>query len=107
LTLSTIVTLFMLLAFLYEGYALYSIILSTLHIVTEYWAILFIFTTIKLHPAFSEISRLFIKTGAIMLFISSFGPFGLGAIASTGLKDSPLFEMAIYFYLHFRSEERR
>ena len=102
LTLSTIVTLFMLLAFLYEGYALYSIILSTLHIVTEYWAILFIFTTIKLHPAFSEVSRLFIKTGAIMLFISSFGPFGLGAIASTGLKDSPLFEMAIYFYLHFQ-----
>src|SRR5699024_6263856 len=41
LTLSSIVTVLFFLAFLYEGYALFSIILSTLFIVTEYWAILF------------------------------------------------------------------
>lgn len=102
LIISAIVTSFMFIAFLYQGYALYSIILSTLHIFTEYWAIIFIFKTITYHPDMPKTSRLFIKTGAIMLFISSFGPFGLGAIASMGLRNSPLFEMAIYFYLHFQ-----
>lgn len=37
-----------------------------------------------------------------MLFISTLGPFSLGAIAAQGLRDSVLFDMAIYFYLHFQ-----
>src|SRR5699024_1937731 len=46
--------------------------------------------------------RRFIQGGLIALFISSIGPWSLGAIASQGLQQSPLFEMAIYFYLHFQ-----
>src|SRR5690625_4802147 len=37
-----------------------------------------------------------------MLVISSIGPFSLGATAAQGYRDSPFFDMAIYFYLHFQ-----
>src|SRR5699024_2172247 len=42
-----IVTVIMFFAFLYQGYALYSIILSTIHIFIEYWMIIFIIITTR------------------------------------------------------------
>lgn len=99
---TVIFSLMMFFAFLYEGYAKYSIILSVIHIFIEYWVVLFIFKTLKDHITVPPISKLFLKAGAIMLVISSIGPFALGAISSMGLRTSPLFDMAIYFYLHFQ-----
>lgn len=96
------VTSIMFLAFLYQGYALYSIILSTVHIAVEYWVIIFVFHSLKHITAIPKESRIFIKGALLTLFISTLGPFALGAIASQGLRDSALFDMAIYFYLHFQ-----
>ena len=97
-----LVTTFMFLAFLWQGYALYSIILSTAHILVEYWAIFFIYRSLKDIPDMPLISKSFIKGSLFTLFISSIGPWSLGAIASQGLQELPIFDMAIYFYLHFQ-----
>lgn len=97
-----IVTLAMFIAFLYEGYATYSIIFSTMHIFVEYWTILFILIHIGQNNSIPKISKLFLKGGLITLAVSSLGPFGLGALAANQLRDSPFFDMAIYFYLHFQ-----
>ncbi|HLR42631.1 MAG TPA: hypothetical protein VK067_05205 [Pseudogracilibacillus sp.] len=97
-----IVTVIMFFAFLYQGYALYSIILSTIHIFIEYWMIIFIIITTRKMTSIPQISKLFFYAACFFLFVSSIGPFSLGAIASQGLRDNPLFEIAIYFYLHFQ-----
>src|SRR5690625_4074243 len=97
-----LITLAMFLAFLWQGYALFSIIFSSLHIIIEYWAILFVFRSLKTTSNMPILSRWYIKGALISLLISSIGPWSLGAIASQGLKESPIFDMAIYFYLHFQ-----
>lgn len=96
------ITTMMFFAFLYEGYALYSIILSTIHIFIEYWVIIFVFIAVKKMPNILKESRYFIYASLISLFLSTLGPFSLGAIAAKGLRDSAFFDMAIYFYLHFQ-----
>jgi hypothetical protein len=97
-----VVSLIMFLAFLTQGYGLYSIILSTLHIFVEYWAILFIYQHSKKHLGFSDMSKLYINGSLVALLISSIGPFTLAYISANKLHDSPFFDMAIYFYLHFQ-----
>lgn len=97
-----IVTIGLFIAFIYQGYATYSIILSTLHIFVQYWAAIFLFSHLRKNKAIPKISKLFFNGSLITLIISSFGPFGLGALAANSLRESPLFDMAIYFYLHFQ-----
>src|SRR5699024_1553978 len=97
-----ITSLVMFIAFLYQGYGLVSIILSTLHIFVEYWTASFIFRHLKMGAFRSQISNLFIKGSLVALLLSSLGPFALGYISSTGMKESAFFDMAIYFYLHFQ-----
>lgn len=97
-----IITTLMFIAFLIQGYAVFSIIFSTLHICIEYWVIIFMYKQLKQHPAIPLSSKLFFKGALISLFISTIGPFALGGLAMTGLKETPFFDMAIYFYLHFQ-----
>lgn len=97
-----LVTFAMFIAFLAQGYALYSIIFSTLHIFLEYAVAYFIITNVRKNKQIPKTARLFMYGSVVMLIISSIGPFALGGIASQGLRDSPIFEMAIYFYLHFQ-----
>src|SRR5699024_12227621 len=54
-----IVTVIMFFAFLYQGYALYSIILSTIHIFIEYWMIIFIIITTRKMTSIPQTSKLF------------------------------------------------
>lgn len=96
------ISLFMFLAFLYQGYDVFSIILSTLHIFAEYWGAIFIYKELSAFTRVSKQGKLYIYGSLLSLILSSIGPFSLGAIASNGLKDSDLFDMAIYFYLHFQ-----
>lgn len=92
----------MFVAFIYQGYGLYSIILSSVHILVEYWAALFIYHHTKTNEKIPKTGLLFIKGSLLALIISTIGPFSLGFIAENGLRDSYLFDMAIYFYLHFQ-----
>src|SRR5699024_686541 len=94
--------LVMFIAFLYQGYGLVSIILSTLHIFVEYWTASFIFRHLKMGAFRSQISNLFIKGSLVALLLSSLGPFALGYISSTGMIESAFFYMHIYLFLHFQ-----
>src|SRR5699024_9950239 len=97
-----IVSLTMFFAFMYEGYGVLSIILSTLHIFTEYWCALFIYRELSALRRLSKQGKLYVYGSLSALIISSIGPFSLGFIASSGLRHFDLFDMAIYFYLHFQ-----
>ncbi len=97
-----IVTTLMFIAFLFEGYARFSIIFSTTHIFIEYWVAIYIFIFIKKTDIMPKMTRFFINAGLLTLFISSIGPFSLGGLAATGHRESDFFDMAIYFYLHFQ-----
>src|SRR5690625_4295240 len=96
-----VVSFVMFIAFLYEGYALYSIIMSTIHIFVEYWAAIFIFNQLKRSKIVPETARLFLNGSLIALVLSSIGPFALGYLGATGLRESAFFDMSIYFFLHF------
>lgn len=97
-----IVTVLMFAAFIYQGYALFSIALSTIHIFIEYWAAIFIYRQLRSKLDIPATAKLFIKGALIALVISSFGPYGLAFISASGMKENALYEMAIYFYLHFQ-----
>ncbi|MBP2239534.1 hypothetical protein J2Z40_000087 [Cytobacillus eiseniae] len=89
-------------AFLYQGYGIISIVLSTIHIFVEYWAVAFIHRHLKSQHDAPKSGKLFIRAALFTLVISSIGPFSLGYISANDLKDSFLFDVAIYFYLHFQ-----
>lgn len=96
------VSIVMFFAFLYEGYGTLSIIMSTLHIFVEYWAVYFIYKQLKAQEHLPKVGRLFIKGSLITLVISTIGPFALGYLGATGLRDTDFFDMSIYFFLHFQ-----
>src|SRR5699024_3281880 len=87
-----IVSLTMFLAFMYEGYDVLSIILSTCHIFVEYWCALFLYRELSALPRISKQGKLYVFGSLIALVISSIGPFSLGFIASQGLRSSDLFD---------------
>ncbi|WP_313799755.1 hypothetical protein [Cytobacillus sp.] len=95
-------SLLMFAAFLYQGYGIISIVMSSIHIFVEYWAAVFIIRQLKIQNEVPKSGLLFIKASLVSLVISSFGPFSLGYISANGMKDSIFFDVAIYFYLHFQ-----
>lgn len=97
-----IASLFMFIAFLYQGYDVLSIIFATLHIFIEYWAAIFMYKIIKKETDLPKTGKLFLNSALLALVISSIGPYMLGYTSATGLKDTYYFDMAMYFYLHFQ-----
>ncbi len=95
----------MLFAFPVQGYAVVSISFSTLHILLSYVFIIFFIKDNKRNLAnkFIHSSSLpFIYASLLFLFISSFGPWSLGFLASQKMIGSDIYRDAIYFYLHFQ-----
>ncbi len=95
----------MMFAFAWQGYALYSIILSSLFQLMTYWFAGRFFRDWRENRALPErhfYSVRFIKIALIALVISSFGPWGLAIIVANGLGATEWYSMAIYFYLHFQ-----
>ena len=95
----------MLVTFAIQGYAAFSITFSSIHIILSY---IFIFYFVrdskrKLENKFIHSSSLpYIYASLLFLFISSFGPWSLGFLASRNMIGSVLYKDAIYFYLHFQ-----
>lgn len=95
----------MFISFSIQGYAVFSISFSTIHILLSYW-----FTAIawrQLHRQTNSMpeksaSILFAKGSLICLVVSSLGPWGLAALSANQLKETPIYDAAIYFYLHFQ-----
>ena len=91
----------MIIFFPIQGYALYSIIFSTLFLFASYW---FAWFAIKFVPQHfkKRFSWRLVKTSIWYLVISSIGPWGIGAIMSTLGPASIWYKSSIYFYLHFQ-----
>jgi len=95
----------MLFSFPVQGYALFSITFSTLHILISYW---FVYQFLKdassagISRGVHQVSFTFIKAALFFLVLSTLGPWSLGPIMATGHSGSHLYYNAIYFYLHFQ-----
>lgn len=90
----------MLLSFPITGYALFSIIFSTLFLICTYW--FYAFFRKHTNCKKNTFSYKFINTSLLFLVISSIGPWALGIIMNTLGNTSHLYKNAIYFYLHFQ-----
>ena len=103
-TTSTIFWLFqlsvigMLITFPIQGYAFYSILFSTLHILLSYVFIVYYFIKTKGKNGWAI---RFVRLAMVYFCLSTIGPFSLGPIMVNGLYNTPLYDLAIYFYLHF------
>ncbi|MAU26000.1 MAG: hypothetical protein CMH48_15545 [Muricauda sp.] len=91
----------MLFAFPFQGYALFSIIFSTLFLFASYWFLAFFLKNQS--PALKKTPGLRCAKAALLyMVISSIGPWALGGIMNTLGAESVWYRMAIYFYLHFQ-----
>ncbi|MCH6255612.1 hypothetical protein MLD52_03575 [Puniceicoccaceae bacterium K14] len=88
----------MLVAFPIQGYALWSIVFSTLHLLCS---VLFVIRLVRRNRA-TRVAGFALKLGAWFLLISSVGPFALGPIMVSELRDTIWRDLGVYYYLHFQ-----
>ncbi len=91
----------MLVTFPFTGYALFSIIFSTLFLLASYWAVWYFFKNIPEQYRFTYSWKL-IKKALIYLVVSSIGPWAIGGVMATIGNTSIWYKLSIYFYLHFQ-----
>ena len=90
----------MLFSFPFTGYALFSIIFSTLFLFASYWFSWFFLKTTP-QSFRTKYSFKFLRASLWYLVISSLGPWALGVIMNVLGSESVWYRLAIYFYLHF------
>ena len=88
----------MIVAFILQGYAFYSILFSTLHLWISYILLVRLWKRLE---GKKEVLSL-VKVGIVFHFLSSLGPYALGPLMVLELKNSPWYQQAIFFYLHFQ-----
>lgn len=91
----------MLLSFPFQGYALFSIIFSTLFLLASYWFSAF-FIKYAPQPFKGTNAYICIKYALWFMIGSSIGPWALGGIMTVLGPESIWYRLAIYFYLHFQ-----
>ncbi len=91
----------MLFTFPFIGYKLFSILFSTLFLLTSYTFVYFFFKYTSAQQKVMQ-SYLLIRNALIYMVFSSLGPLSLGIIMNTAGKGSALYRNSIYFYLHFQ-----
>lgn len=91
----------MLLSFPFQGYALWSIVFSTLFLVVSYLLVYWVIKN-KNDLATLKWSFAFIKSALYYLALSSIGPWALGLIMALGGKETIWYQLSVYFYLHFQ-----
>lgn len=89
----------MLLSFPIQGYAAVSITFSTLFLLCSYHLAYRLWKDI---PRDASASRTLLMASLFFLVLSSVGPWSLGPIMALKMAKSPLYHLAIYFYLHFQ-----
>lgn len=91
----------MLVTFPIQGYALFSIIFSTLFLFASYW-----FTGFAIKNVSEKFENRFswklIKMALFYLVISSIGPWAIGGVMATLGTETVWYKTSIYFYLHFQ-----
>ena len=90
----------MLLSFPFMGYALTSIVFSTLSVAAGFYLAVMAWKALSRRKL--SASEKFLKAGLVYLLLSSIGPFATGPLVAMGEQGSPLYFNAVYFYLHFQ-----
>ena len=88
----------MIIAFIVQGYGLYSILFSTLHLWISYILLIRLWKRLVGNKVLLKL----VKLGIIFHFVSSLGPYTLGPLMVLEMKGSAWYEQAIFFYLHFQ-----
>ncbi len=88
----------MVVAFIFQGYAFYSILFSTLHLWISYILLVRLWKRLEGNKELV----LLVKVGIVFHFLSSLGPYALGPLMVLELKNSPWYQQAVFFYLHFQ-----
>ncbi|MFC2126944.1 hypothetical protein ACFLRU_01050 [Bacteroidota bacterium] len=88
----------LLVAFLLQGYAPFTIVFSTLHLWLSYVLLIRLWKRLK---GVSVLLNL-VKIGIVLNIVASIGPYLLGPLKVFGMQDSPWYRQAIFFYLHFQ-----
>ena len=88
----------MLITFILQGYGFYSILFSTLHLWISYILLIRLWKRLNENGIFKK----FIRIGIVFHFLSSIGPYVLGPLMVFEMQESPLYQQAIFFYLHFQ-----
>ncbi|MAP55064.1 MAG: hypothetical protein CL605_09200 [Altibacter sp.] len=91
----------MLFSFPFTGYALFSILFSTLFLIASYWFVSFFLKNVPISKKRLPSFKL-VRISLWYLILSSIGPWALGAIMTTLGNSSPWYRNAIYFFLHFQ-----
>ena len=93
-----------LISFSLQGYALYSILFSTLFQLLNYWFIYrFLQDTRRLSSnTQTPISLSFVKTGLWLGLLSTLFPFGIGILSAKGLAGTEAYHSLVYSFLHFQ-----
>ncbi|HET7538025.1 MAG TPA: hypothetical protein VFJ90_16310, partial [Candidatus Didemnitutus sp.] len=86
----------MLVSYPLQGYAAWSISFSTLHMIGSGVFAWKLWKSDRVGPAAGG----YLRVGLAFMLISGLGPLTLGPLAALGLRDSPGYTLAIYFYLH-------
>lgn len=90
-----------LISFSLQGYALYSIIFSTLFQLLNYWFIYQFFKDIRQYSK-KNIALKFIKTGLYLGVLSTLVPYGIGILSAKGLNGSEAYRSLVYTFLHLQ-----
>jgi hypothetical protein len=89
----------MAISFPIQGYGVYSIIFSTLHTLIS---VFFVWIFLKGTQQLKTTSVWFARVSLLFFTLSAIGPFFLGYLMASGQGNSPWYNFAIYFYLHFQ-----
>jgi hypothetical protein len=98
LTLVTVIG--MMFSFPFQGYAAVSITFSTLFLFTSYWFVYEFYRRLKA-AGDNSIAAQWLRWALFFLIISSLGPWALGPILVFGESHGALYNLSIYYYLHF------
>lgn len=86
-------------SFPFQGYAFFSILFSTLHIICSYY---FCYRILRNYLALSLVDGMMLRTALLFMVFSTVGVWCLGPVAAYGAKDSAFYNLAIQFFLHFQ-----
>jgi hypothetical protein len=100
LGISVFSTLGMMLSFPLQGYGLYSISFSSLHLITSYFFAYFFLQDLSSHKT-STATRL-VRFSIIWMLLSSLGLWAIGPIGVILGKVHPLYFMSVQWFLHFQ-----
>ncbi|MCH6232885.1 c-type cytochrome [Cognataquiflexum rubidum] len=100
LGISVFTTLGMMLSFPFQGYGLYSITFSSLHLISSYFFAYFFLQDLCRHKE-STATRL-VRFSIIWLLVSSLGLWAIGPVGATLGRLHPLYFMSVQWFLHFQ-----